>query len=175
MVSIKKLTILGVAILAMLSFSPISSFAQKIGVVDGQKVLDGYSEYQNANTKLNGIVKSWQDTLSMMNKALQEKFEGYQKIVETMSKDAKAKADDELKKMNAEISNYQAVKSNPQDGEIVKLRADLMKPIVDKVKNAIGMIAKKKKLDIIVDKGNIAFVAEGVTDITDDVSSALKK
>jgi len=46
----------------------MKSFAQKIGVVDGNKVLESYSEYAAANTKLQGIIKSWQDTLGMMQR-----------------------------------------------------------------------------------------------------------
>ena len=175
MVSMKKLSIIMFAAVGILSLISMKSFAQKMGVVDGQKVLDTYSEYQTATTKLNGIVKSWQDTLGMMNKALQDKFDSYQKILETMSKEAKTKADDELKKMQSDIQNYNAQKSDQQNGEIIKVRKDLMAPIVDKVKNAINAVAKKKKLDIILDKGNVAYVGEDVKDITSEVQDSLKK
>src|SRR5258708_5581304 len=102
MVSMKKLTILALVVLASTSLFSMKSFAQKIGVVDGNKVLNDYSEYQAANTKLTGIIKSWQDTLGMMQKAAKDKFDSYQKIRETMSKDALAKADDEIQKMQAD-------------------------------------------------------------------------
>lgn len=172
----KKLSIVAIAVLGMLSLISMKSLAQKVGVVDGQKVLDTYSEYKTASDKLNSIIKSWQDTLSMMQKAAQDKFDGYQKILETMSKEAKAKADDELKKMQLDIQNYNTQKSDQQKGEIVKVRQDIMAPVVDKVKEAINAVSKKKKLDIVLEKGNIAYLNEaGVTDITTDVQSALKK
>ncbi|MEP7235409.1 MAG: OmpH family outer membrane protein [Ignavibacteriota bacterium] len=175
MVSKTKLTIITFAVFGILSLVSMKSYAQKIGVVDGQKVLDTYSEYSAAMQKMDGIIKSWQDTLSMMNKALQEKFDSYQKILETMSKDAKAKADDELKKMQSDIQAYNYQKSDQQKGEIVTVRGNLLKPIVEKVKDAINNVAKKKKLDVVLDKGNVAYVGDGVTDITSDVESALKK
>ncbi len=175
MVSIKKLSIVTLAVLGIISLFSMKSSAQKLGVVDGQKVLDTYSEYTAATAKMDAIIKSWQDTLSMMNKALQDKFDGYQKVLETMTKEAKAKADEELKKMQGDIQNYNMQKSDQQKGEIVAVRGNLMKPIVDKVKDAINSVAKKKKLDVILDKGNVAFVADGVTDITSDVQAALKK
>ena len=175
MVSMKKLTILAFAVLGMISLFSMKTFAQKIGVVDGQKVLDTYSEYTAATQKMDVIIKSWQDTLGMMNKALQDKFDSYQKILETMSKEAKTKADDELKKMQADIQNYNVQKSDQQKGEIVKVRSDLMGPIVSKVKDAINTVAKKKKIEIVLDKGNVAYVGDGVTDITADVQASLKK
>ncbi|MDP4237191.1 MAG: OmpH family outer membrane protein, partial [Bacteroidota bacterium] len=158
MVSIKKLSIVALAVIGMLSLASVNSFAQKMGIVDGQKVLDSYSEYQTASNKLNGIIKSWQDTLSMMNKALQDKFDSYQKILETMSKEAKEKADNELKKMQSDIQNYNVQKSDQQNGEIVKVRKDIMEPIVKNVKDAINAVAKKKKLDIVLDKTQVAYV-----------------
>ena len=175
MVSMKKLTILAFVVFGVISLFSMKSFAQKVGVVDGQKVLDTYSEYKSATTKMDVIIKSWQDTLGMMNKALQDKFDSYQKILETMSKEAKTKADEELKKMQADIQSYNVQKSDQQKGEIVKVRSELMTPIVNTVKEAINTVAKKKKLEIILDKGNVAYVGEGVTDITADVQASLKK
>ncbi len=175
MVSMKKLTILTLAVLGIISLFSMKSFAQKIGVVDGNKVLESYSEYQTAQTKLQGIIKSWQDTLGMMQKAAKDKFDSYSKIRETMSKDAIAKADDELQKMQTDMQNYNLQKTDQQKGEIIKVRSDLMDPIVKKVKDAIDAVARKKKIEIIMDKGNLAFVGEAVTDITSDVEAMLKK
>ena len=175
MVSMKKLSLVAVAVIGMLSLVSMKSSAQKLGVVDGQKVLDGYSEYQSASTKLQSIIKSWQDTLGMMQKALQEKAENYKKSFETMTKDAQGKAQADLDKGQQDIYSYNTQKSDQQKGEIVKIRQDIMNPVVEKVKEAINSIAKKRKLDIILDKGNVAFVSDGATDITSDVQGFLKK
>ncbi len=175
MVSMKKLSIVAIAVIGMLSLVSMKSSAQKLGIVDGQKVLDSYSEYQTASTKLNSIIKSWQDTLGMMQKALQEKAENYKKSFEAMTKDAQAKAQADLDKGQQDIYTFNTQKSDQQKGEIVKVRQDLMNPVVEKVKEAINAVAKKKKLDIILDKGNVAYVSDGATDITSDVQSALKK
>jgi outer membrane protein len=175
MVSKKKLSIVTIAVIGLLSLVSMKTFAQKIGVVDGQKVLDSYSEYKAASDKIDVIVKSWQDTLAMMQKSLQDKAEGYKKGFEAMTKDAQAKAQADLDKGQQDIYAYNNQKSNQSNGEILKVRKDLMAPIVDKVKEAISTVAKKKKLDIILDKGNVAFVSDGATDITADVQSTLKK
>ena len=175
MVSMKKLSIVAIAIIGMLSLASVNSFAQKLGVVDGQKVLDTYDMYQTATTKLQGIIKSWQDTLGMMQKALQDKAENYKKGFEAMAKDAQVKAQADLDKGQQDIYNYNTQKSDQQKGEIVKVRQDIMNPVVEKVKEAINSVAKKKKLDIVLDKGNVAFVSENATDITADVQAALKK
>jgi Skp family chaperone for outer membrane proteins len=56
----------------------------------------------------------------------------------------------------------------------MKVRKDLLEPILTKIKKAVEAVAKKKKLDVIVDKGQIVYVGDAVTDITEDVSKALK-
>ena len=171
----KKLSIVAFAVIGLLSLVSMKSFAQKIGVVDGNKVLESYTEYQGAQTKLQGIIKSWQDTLGIMQKTAKDKFDSYQKIKETMSKEALAKADEELQKMQTDMQNYNLQKTDQQKGEIIKVRSELMDPIIKKVKDAIDAVAKKKKIEIIFDKGNLAYVGGGVTDITGEVSDSLKK
>jgi outer membrane protein len=177
MVLNQKRTILTFAVIGLLSLVSMKSFAQKIGVVDGNKVLEGYSEYQTGNTKIQGIVKSWQDTITMMQKNLKEKFEGYQKIKETMSKEALAKADEEVNKMQQDIQTYNNAKMNQQNGDYLRVQKEVLTPILEKVKSAIATVAKKKKVEIVFDKNaQTTYVdSDHVTDLTDEVSGALKK
>jgi len=165
------------AVFGIISAFSVSAFAQKIGTVDGNKILDGYSEYQAANKKIQDVVKSWSDTVGMMQKNLKDKFESYQKIKETMSKDALAKADEELGKMQQDLQAYQAAKTNQQNGgELGKLQKELLTPILEKVKAAIGTVAKKKKIEVVFDKNaQTTYVDAGVPDLSDDVIAALKK
>lgn len=173
MVSTKKL-ILTCAVVGIFSLVSMKSFAQKIGVVDAAKVLNGYSEYQAANDKIKGVMKLWSDTMQTMQKALQDKADGYKKSFETMNKDAQAKAQAEVDKMQQDIYAYNNAKTNQQTGEILKVQSDAIAPVREKVLAAISTVAKKKKLDIIVDKANAPY-CDGVQDISDDVSAALKK
>jgi Skp family chaperone for outer membrane proteins len=175
MQSVKRLFYFVAAFAVVLSLSSSKSFAQKIGVVDGQKVLTSYSEYTAAQNKIQAIIKSWQDTMAMMQKNLQDKFDNYQKANETMAKDAKAKAEDEIRKMQSEVQNYNNVKTNQQNGEIIKVQNDLLRGPVDKAKEAIASTAKAKKIEIVLDRGTqTTWVDPKVTDITDDVIKALK-
>ncbi|MBS1904457.1 MAG: OmpH family outer membrane protein [Bacteroidetes bacterium] len=158
----------------VLSLGTVKTFAQKIGVVDGNAVLTNFDDYKKANEKLNAQAKVWQDSLTMMAKATQDKFDGYSKIASTMSEDAKQKAQAEVNQMKQNLDAYNNAKFNQQDGEIMKMRADLLKPILDKIKKAVEGAAKKKKVEVVIDKGQIVYVADGVTDLTEDVQKALK-
>jgi Skp family chaperone for outer membrane proteins len=173
MLSTKKLTIL--AVLGLLSLVSMKSFAQKIGVVDGSDVLANYPDTKAADEKIKAAGKVWQDSITMMTKALQDKAENYKKGFETMSKDAQAKAQADVDKSQQDIYAYQNAKFNQQDGEVVKMRNDLLKPILDKIKGVITTVAKKKKIEIVLDsKSQAIYVADSVTDITEEVKKDLK-
>ena len=55
------------------------------------------------------------------------------------------------------------------------MRNDLLKPILDKIKGVITTVAKKKKIEIVLDsKSQAIYVADSVTDITEEVKKDLK-
>jgi Skp family chaperone for outer membrane proteins len=152
-----------------------SSFAQKIGVVDGNQVLTDYSVAKDADTKIKAMAQTYQDTVNMMLKARQDKFDSYKKTYDSMTKEAQDKAQAEIDKMNADAQSYYQTKLAGQESEVNKERMKLLEPIVAKIKDVITSVSKKKGLDLVIDsKQNAIYVSDKVTDITKDVSAALK-
>lgn len=172
--SARRIFLLAVTCALVLTMGTAKTFAQKIGVVDGNAVLTNFDDYKKAMDKLQATAKVWQDSLVMMNKALTDKTDGYQKVYSTMTDDAKQKAQTEVNGMRQALEAYNNQKFNQQDGEIMKVRNDLLKPILDKIKKSVEAVAKKKKIEVVIDKGQIVYVGESVTDLTDDVTKALK-
>jgi outer membrane protein len=64
---------------------------------------------------------------------------------------------------NAILKDYQKVLGDRQ--------AQTLKPLSDKTRDAIAQVAKKRGLILVVDRGDVVY---GGTDITSDVTSALK-
>ena len=176
--SVKRISLFAVMAAVLLSVG--SAFAQKIGWVDGNEVLTSYDAAKQAETKIQAQSKTWQDSLQAMQKAAQDKADQYRKILSTMSDDAKSKAQAELDQLAQGIQAYQLAKFNQNDGELIKLRNDLLKPILDKVHNAIVSVAKKKKIDIVLDKASLVYpqtsaeLTSNVVDLTPEVKAALK-
>jgi Skp family chaperone for outer membrane proteins len=51
----------------------------------------------------------------------------------------------------------------------------LLEPILAKIKEVISSVAKKKGLDLVIDsKAGAIYVSDKVTDLTKEVSAALK-
>jgi len=85
---------------------------------------------------------------------------GNDQLTATRAKLKSAKTD---KDRNDIVKAYQKTISDKQDSTV--------KPLVEKTRDAIAVVAKKKNLILVVDKRNIVF---GGMDITADVTSALK-
>ncbi len=162
------------AVVAASVFGTASVYAQKIGVVDGNDILNNYDDAKKADEKIKNLNKIWTDSVQMMTKAAQEKQQSYMKILSTMSEDAKQKAQAELDQLGQGIQAYQNSKFNSTDGELIKTRNELLKPILEKIKNTVTDVAKKKKVDLVLDKNSVIFTGTAVVDLTEDVKKALK-
>ena len=80
------------------------------------------------------------------------------KATQAKLKSAKTDAD-----RNAILKDYQKTLTDKQ--------ATVIKPVVDKTRDAMSDVARKRGLALVVDRGNIIY---GGTDITADVATALK-
>lgn len=133
------------------SFTQQASAQQKIGYVNSEKVLAELPEAKQAQAQLEGVVKGWQDELEKMSKALQSKYEDYQKQQSMMNDATKQTKQKELVDEEQKINQYKQDKFG-QQGELAAQREKMMKPIQDKVFRAIERVAKEQKLAFVLDK-----------------------
>jgi outer membrane protein len=178
---VHKLSFLTYAAAVMLavtfcSFTHTASAQQKIGYVNSEKVLSELPEAKTAQGKLEGVVKGWQDELEKMSKALQAKYEDYQKQQSMMNDATKQTKQKELVDEEQKINQYKQEKFG-QQGELAVQREKVMKPIQEKVFKAIESVAKKEKLSFVLDKATDIPVlyADPAFDYTFKVIDLLKR
>lgn len=133
------------------AFTQTASAQQKIGYVNSEKVLAELPEAKTAQQQLEGVVKGWQDELEKMSKALQAKYEDYQKQQSMMNDQTKQSKQKELVEEEQKINQYKQDKFG-QQGELAMQREKMMKPIQEKVFRAIERVAKEQKLAFVLDK-----------------------
>lgn len=130
---------------------------------------------QDANQKLNALIKEWQAELNKMEadkKAKEEDFDRRKLIMtEQMRSDLEAK----IKELDKEINDYRNKKFGT-NGELFQKQEELMKPVQNKVFNAIQDVAKEQDLDFVFDKSNevVLLYAKDKFDITSLVLDKLK-
>ena len=130
-------------------------------VVDTKYILDKMPEYKDAQKKLDQFSEQWQKEIDNKQAALDKMYKDYDAEQVMLSDDLKKKREDELFNKEKEVRDLQR-KRFGYEGDLFKKRQELIKPIQDKVYNAIQKIAVNRMYDFILDK------SEGITVIFAD-------
>jgi outer membrane protein len=139
----------------------IGAFAQRYAVVDTKYILDKLPEYKEAQKKLDQFSEQWQKEIDTKQTDLDRMYKSFEAEQVLLSDDLKKKREDELFVREKELRDLQR-KRFGFEGDLFKTRQDLVKPIQDKVYNAIQKIAVNRQYDFILDK------SEGITIIFAD-------
>ncbi len=161
---------------AFFGFTQQSVAQLKIGYVNSETILKELPEAKEAQSKLEGMVKVWQDELEKMSKSLQEKYEDYQKKQSMYNETVKQAEQKKLLEEEQKMNLYRQEKFG-QQGELAMQREKIMKPIQDKVFKSIEKIAKDQKLSFVFDKATDVplLYADASYDYTYKVIDMLKR
>jgi len=152
----------------------LAGYAQRIVVVDTKYILDKVPEYKDAQKKLDQISLQWQKEIDDKQAVLDKMYKNYDAEQVMLSDTLKKKREDELFNKEKEVRDLQR-KRFGFEGDLFKMRQQLVKPIQDKVYNAIQQIAVNRMYDLILDKseGITIIFADPKLDKSDDVVKAL--
>jgi outer membrane protein len=163
-------------ILSFLFFAAVTNFAQpKIGYVDSDTIMKQLPEAQDTQKKLDAIIKEWQEELSKMERDWKTKYDDYEKRKLILSEQKRVEIEKELVEMEDATSKYRQEKFGVR-GELFQKQEELMKPIQNRIFNAIQDVAKSEDYDFIFDRsGDIIFLfAKEEYDVTNLVLEKLK-
>jgi len=153
----KKIIIL---VLAIFSFA-VGAYAQRYAIVDTKYILAKMPEYTEAQKKLDLQSEMWQKEIDDKQEVLSKMYKDFEAEQVMLSDDLKKKREDEIFNREKEVRDLQR-KRFGFEGDLFKKRQELVKPIQDKVYNAIQKIAVNRMYDFILDK------SEGITVIFAD-------
>jgi outer membrane protein len=135
--------------------------AQKYAIIDTKYILGKMPEYVDADKKLQQISDQWQKEIDNMQTQLNEMYKNYDAEQYMLSDDLKKKREDELFNKEKELRDLQKRRFGYQ-GDLFTEREKLVKPIQDKVYNAVQKMAVAHGYDFVLDK------SEGITIIFAD-------
>ena len=140
--------------LLVFAFIAIGSLkAQKFGYVDSDYILNSIPEYKAAKTELDKLSADWQKEIELKYAEIDKLYKAYQAEQILLTDDMKKKRQNEIVNREAEAKDLQKAKFGV-DGELFKKRMELIKPIQDKVYNAVKAVADKAGLAVIFDKNS---------------------
>lgn len=147
---------------------------QRFGIVDTELILAKMPDYSQAQKQLDQLSVQWQGEIESLNsetEALQKAYNAEKVLLtEKLQKERLAI----IAKKEQEALELQRKYFGP-DGEIFKKRQELIKPIQDKIYNAVQEVARKKKLDVVFNKSSdlVVLYNNKKADISDDVLEKL--
>lgn len=147
-----------------------SVMAQRYCVIDSRQILEKLPEYESAQKQLDGISESWEKEVESKMQGVDQMYKSYQAERPMLSEEMRQKREDEIVAKEKEAKSLQRQYFS-QDGELFKKRQSLIKPIQDKVYNAVQQYAQNRGYDIIYDKagGITIFYADPKLDKSDEI------
>lgn len=166
----KKISI----ILLLLVGSVVSVNAQKFAFVDTQYILNNIPEYKMAQKQLDELSKKWQQEIETKVAEVDRMYKSYQTDAVLLPEDIKKKREDEILQKEKDLSALKK-KRFGTDGDLFKKRQELIKPIQDKIYNAIQNMAEQKGYSVIFDRaGSLSILyASSRYDKSDEVLTSM--
>jgi outer membrane protein len=154
----KKILLLSVAFLTLaLAVNAQARYA----IIDTKYILNKIPEYKDADKKLQLIGEQWQKEIDDKQAQLDKMYKNYEAEQFMLTDELKKKREDELFVREKEVRELQK-KRFGYEGDLFKERQKLVKPIQDKVYNAVQKMAIARAYDFVLDK------SEGITIIFAD-------
>ncbi len=135
--------------------------AQKYAIIDTRYILDKMQDYKDAQKQLDGVAADWQKEIDTRQSDLDKMYKDYDAEKVMLSEDLKKKREDQLFHKGERPRDLQR-KRFGFEGDLFKKRQELIKPIQDKVYNAVQKMAVQRGYDFVLDK------SEGITIIFAD-------
>ncbi len=147
--------------LALLMGATITGFSQKYAIIDTRYILDKMPEYKAAQKQLDEIAAGWQTEIDTKQTELDGMYKAFEAEQVMLSDELKKKREDQLFNKEKDLRDMQR-KRFGFEGDLFKKRQELIKPVQDKVYNAVQKMAVSKGYDFVLDK------SEGITVIFAD-------
>ena len=130
-----------------------SNFAdgQKFGYIDTNFVLSKMPEYAKAQSEIDQLSSGWQKEVEDMSKNVETLYSSLKAEEVLLTDEMKGERIDVIHKKEAEMKEYQR-KVFGFGGLFFLKKQELIKPLQDKVFEAVEKVAKQNRLAIIFDK-----------------------
>ena len=158
-----------------LTISSVSlTWSQKFGYIDSEMILSKMPDYAKAQSELNQAAKKWQSELDELQKEVTRLKDEY-KIEEVLLTD-----DMQKERMDSITSKEKKLREKQKayfgyEGMLFYKKQELIKPVQDKVFDAVEKVAKEKKLQFVFDKssGFVLVYTDPIHDYSDYVLEKL--
>ena len=129
------------------------SLAQKFAYVDTDYILAKIPEYNQAQDKLDNYSKGWQEEIEMTMQKIEKMYRSYQSEQILLTEEMKNARENIIFAEEKKVQDLQIKYFGPE-GMLFSKRQELIKPIQDKIYDAIQQIATNNKYSVIFDSSS---------------------
>ena len=167
-----KKTVISLLLLVAMTATAVAQ--QHYCIIDSKYILEKMSDYKDAQSKLDNLSKTWQEEIDNRMAEVDKMYKGYQAERPMLSEDLRNKRQDEIVAKEKTAKDLQKQRFG-YEGDLFKKREEMIKPVQDRVFNAVQKMASSKGYDMVLDKagGVTLFYADPKLDRNDDVLKIL--
>lgn len=142
-----------IAIAAIAFLSLGTAQAQKYAYVNSQYILDNIPEYKTAMQSLDNQSLTWQKDIEDKYAIIDKLYKAYQAEQVLLTEEMKKRRQDEIAQKEKDVKDLQKQRFG-YEGDLFKKKQELVKPIQDKIYNAIKKLATDQGYAVIFDKSS---------------------
>ena len=128
----------------------ISTYSQKFAYVDSDYILSKMTEFAQAEEKIDDFSKEWQSEIESAYEEVEQMYRDYQSEQVLLTSEMKTKREEAIMEKEKSVQSLQQ-KYFGNNGDLYKKRQDLIKPIQDRIFDAVQQLAASNKYSIIFD------------------------
>ncbi len=142
-----------ILLILAVSFLATTTQAQKFAYVDTDYILNKIPDFKQAQDKLDALSADWQKEIENKYADVEQMYRTYQQEQVLLTDEMKVKREDAIIKKETAAKNLQQKYFGPE-GELYIKRQELIKPIQDKIYDAIQQLAANNKYAIVFDSSS---------------------
>ena len=160
--------------LILIVFGTSFANAQKYGYIDSDYILANVPEYTEAKDKLNKLAERWTKEIEDRYDVIKLKKENFAREEVLLPAEERTKRKEDIEKLETEAMEMQKMRFGVS-GDYFQKRQELIKPIQDRVYDAMQKVASKRNYTFVFDKANQSNLvyADGKFDLSDEVLKEL--
>ena len=158
-----------VALVALVVLAAPAAAQQRLAFVDSEVILKALPEYQTARQQVDRLAAEWQAELDAMQTEIDELVREFEARELLYTEEDRARALEEIAARRTEMGQYRR-RQFGAEGELFRQEQQLLRPIQERVLEAIETVADDGGYDFVFDRsGDLVFLyareAHNVTDL----------
>ena len=139
-----------VIITIIISLITVSIAEVKVGWIELSTVVTQLDDFRQAQAELEDQSRKWQTEIQDMEVKLDSMLQAYQKNQILMNDERRQQTEMEITQYQQSIQTFYMQKMGPE-GELARLNAQKMNPIIQKVYAAVDKVAFQENYDYVMD------------------------